>query len=175
MDCNINCQGCDHSDESIFYEQLSNVIAKHKNREGNLIQVLHAAQSIFGYLPFEVQMRIAEGLDIPLSEVSGVVSFYSFFSTHPKGKHTIRVCLGTACYVRGGKNVLTRLKELLGIEVGETTKDSVFTLEVARCIGSCGLAPAMMIDDTVYKQVNPEKLSGILSPYYIDSMKEVGA
>jgi NADH:ubiquinone oxidoreductase subunit E len=155
-----------------LYELLSGVIAKYKDSEGSLIQVLHSAQNIFGYLPFEVQRRIAEGLDIPLSEVSGVVSFYSFFSTQPKGRHTIRVCLGTACYVRGGKKVLSRLQELLGVDVGDTTDDRVFTLEVARCIGSCGLAPAMMIDDTVYKQVNPEKLSVILSPYYVDSSKE---
>jgi NADH:ubiquinone oxidoreductase subunit E len=172
MDCNCTCQECDVTQGSSLYEQLSGVIAMYKDREGSLIQVLHAAQSIFGYLPFDVQRRIAEGLDIPLSEVSGVVSFYSFFSTHPKGKHTIRVCLGTACYVRGGKKVLSRLQELLGIDVGSTTEDSVFTLEVARCIGSCGLAPAMMIDDTVYKQVNPEKITAILSPYYADSGRE---
>lgn len=160
------CQGCNTNDEDRMYELLSGVIAKYKNREGSLIQVLHAAQSIFGYLPYEVQKCVAEGLGIPISEVSGVVSFYSFFSTHPKGKHTIRVCLGTACYVRGGKKVLGRLQELLGVDIGGTTEDRVFTLEVARCIGSCGLAPAMMIDDTVYKQVNPEKLMSILSPYY---------
>jgi NADH:ubiquinone oxidoreductase subunit E len=155
-----------------MYELLEGVIAKYKGREGNLIQVLHSAQSIFGYLPLEVQTCIAEGLNLPLSEVSGVVSFYSFFSTHPKGMHTIRVCLGTACYVRGGKKVLARLQELLNVDVGGTTQDKVFTLEVARCIGSCGLAPAMMVDDTVYKQVNPEKLSAILSPYYSDKVKE---
>lgn len=160
------CQSCNTNDEDRMYELLSGVIAKYKNREGSLIQVLHAAQSIFGYLPYEVQKCVAEGLGIPISEVSGVVSFYSFFSTHPKGKHTIRVCLGTACYVRGGKKVLGRLQELLGVDIGGTTEDRVFTLEVARCIGSCGLAPAMMIDDTVYKQVNPEKLMSILSPYY---------
>jgi NADH:ubiquinone oxidoreductase subunit E len=122
----------------------------------------------------EVQTYIAKGLGLPLSEVSGVVSFYSFFSTRPKGRHTIRVCLGTACYVRGGKKVLSRLQELLNVDVGGTTQDKVFTLEVARCIGSCGLAPAMMIDDTVYKQVNPEKLSAILSPYYSEKVKEAG-
>lgn len=175
MDNKCSCQGCDVADLSSSYELLSGIIAKYKDREGSLIQVLHAAQSVFGYLPFEVQRQIAEGLDMPLSEVSGVVSFYSFFSTQPKGKHTIRVCLGTACYVRGGKKVLERLQELLGIDVGDTTDDRIFTLEVARCIGSCGLAPAMMIDDTVYKQVNPEKLSAILSPYYKDSGKEAEA
>lgn len=160
------CPGCGPGDENRMYELLSGVIETYKDREGSLIQVLHAAQGIFGCLPFEVQRRIAEGLGLPVSEVSGVVSFYSFFSTRPKGKHTIRVCLGTACYVRGGKKVLARLRELLHVEVGGTTPDRVFTLEVARCIGSCGLAPAMMIDDTVYRQVRPEKLESILAPYY---------
>ncbi len=108
---------------------------------------------------------IADGLDKPLSEVSGVVSFYSFFSTVPRGDYTIRVCLGTACYVRGGKKILDKLVELLNIGVGETTDDKKFTLEVMRCIGACGLAPAISINDTVYKQVNPDKLSEILQKY----------
>ena len=167
-----SCPECDKTDNSHLFELLSEVIAKYKGREGSLIQILHAAQSIFGYLPFEVQRYIAEGLEIPISKVSGVVSFYSFFSTTPKGKHTIRVCLGTACYVRGGKKVIRRLQELLNLDIGGTTEDKVFTLEVARCIGSCGLAPAMMIDDTVYKQVNPEKIMSILSPYYTVSETE---
>jgi NADH:ubiquinone oxidoreductase subunit E len=167
-----NCPECDKTDNSHLFELLSEVIAKYKGREGSLIQILHAAQNIFGYLPFDVQRYIAEGLGTPISEVSGVVSFYSFFSTTPKGKHTIRVCLGTACYVRGGKKVISRLQELLNVDIGGTTEDKVFTLEVARCIGSCGLAPAMMIDDTVYKQVNPEKIMRILSPYYTVSETE---
>lgn len=158
---------CD-TKEASHYDRLAEIISENAGREGSLIEVLHAAQGIFGCLPYDVQRCIADGLGIPLSEVSGVVSFYSFFSTRPKGRHTIRVCLGTACYVRGGKKVLSRLEELLGIEVGDTTPDRLFTLEVARCIGSCGLAPAMMIDDTVYKQVNPEKLGDILAPYYTE-------
>ena len=108
---------------------------------------------------------IADGLELPLAEVSGVVSFYSFFSTQRRGKHTIRVCLGTACYVRGGKRIVERLEELLGVGVGDTTPDGLFTLEVARCIGACGLAPAMSIDDTVYKRVNPDHLEHILARY----------
>ena len=95
-----------------------------------------------------------------------MVTFYSFFSTQPRGRHTIRVCLGTACYVRGGKKIVERIKELLDVEIGETTKDRLFTFEVARCIGACGLAPAMSIDDQVYKQVNPDKLEQILKRYY---------
>ena len=100
-----------------------------------------------------------------MSEVTGVVSFYSFFSTKPRGRHTIRVCLGTACYVRGGKKIIEGLKDALDIDIGDTTADGKFTFEVARCIGACGLAPAMMIDGKVYKQVTPQKLDAILGSY----------
>lgn len=130
-----------------------------------MIQVLHAAQNLYGHLPLELQKHIAEELDLPLSQVSGVISFYSFFSTTPRGQHTIRVCMGTACYVRGGKNLVERLKELLRVEIGGTTEDGKFTFEIARCIGACGLAPAIMIDDVVYKQVNANKLESILSKF----------
>ena len=159
------CCGCAHS-ETALLERIAELTAEYKGKEGSLIQVLHMAQGIYGYLPREVQEVIAGGLDIPLAEVSGVVTFYSFFATQPRGKHTIRVCLGTACYVRGGKKIVERLREILGVEIGETTKDRIFTFEVARCIGSCGLAPAMSIDDQVYKQVNPDKLEQILQRYY---------
>jgi NADH:ubiquinone oxidoreductase subunit E len=107
-------------------------------------------------------------MGIPVSEVSGVVSFYSFFSTKPRGKHTIRVCMGTACYVRGGKKIVESLKEKLNVDIGGTTEDGRFTFEVARCIGACGLAPAMMIDGTVYKQVNVNRLGAILAKYEND-------
>ncbi|HHV63797.1 MAG TPA: NAD(P)H-dependent oxidoreductase subunit E [Peptococcaceae bacterium] len=167
MSCELeNCQCCSEISDQQKLEMISEVIEKYKNKEGSLIQVLHIAQNIYGYLPLEVQKIIADGLDKPLSEVSGVVTFYSFFSTEPRGEHTIRVCLGTACYVRGGKKIVDRLEELLGVTVGGTTKDRKFTFEVARCIGACGLAPAMMIDDVVYKQVNADKLEAILAKYY---------
>jgi len=156
--------GCEECSKQKFAE-IANIIDLYKDKEGSLIQVLHLAQEIYGYLPLELQIFIAEKMDLPLSEVSGVVTFYSFFSTKPRGKHTIRVCLGTACYVRGGKKIVDGLKEKLGIDVGETTQDGKFTFEVARCIGSCGLAPAMMIDDVVYKQVNVNKLNAILAKY----------
>ena len=159
-----NCV-CGGTDQEKAYAQIANVIDLYKEKEGSLIQVLHLAQGIYGFLPLELQEFIAEKMDMPLSEVSGVVSFYSFFSTTPRGKHTIRVCLGTACYVRGGKRVLEHLQQKLGVELGKTTEDGRFTLEVARCIGSCGLAPAMMIDEKVYKQVNVNKLDAILSNY----------
>lgn len=156
---------CSEETEQQKYDRIAEVIEKYKNREGSLIQVLHMSQNIYGYLPLELLKFIAERMDIPLSEVTGVVTFYSFFSTEPRGKHTIRVCLGTACYVRGGKKLVDRLEEILDVQVGGTTQDQKFTFEVARCIGACGLAPAMMIDDVVYKQVNPDKLEAILAKY----------
>lgn len=156
---------CPGTEEERAYEQIANVIDLYEGKEGSLIQVLHLAQEIFGHLPLEVQVFISKRMGIPLSEISGVISFYSFFSTVPRGEHTIRVCLGTACYVRGGKRVVEQLQSRLDVELGGTTADGKFTLEVARCIGACGLAPAMMIDDKVYKQVNVNKLESILGEY----------
>jgi NADH:ubiquinone oxidoreductase subunit E len=162
MQANCTCPG---TDQEKALQQIANVIDLYRGREGSLIQVLHLAQQIYGSLPLEVQTFISKEMDIPLSVISGVVSFYSFFTTVPRGEHTIRVCLGTACYVRGGKRVLEGLQQRLGVELGNTTQDGKFTLEVARCIGACGLAPAMMIDDVVYKQVNVNKLENILAKY----------
>lgn len=156
---------CSSNDNSALFIELDAVIAKYKNQEGSLIQVLHSAQEIFGYLPMEVQEAIAKGLGKTITEVSGVISFYSFFSTKPRGKHMIRVCLGTACYVRGADKIIARIKELFKIDIGGTTKDKMFTFEVSRCIGACGLAPAVMIDDTVYKHVTPESIETILNSY----------
>ena len=147
------------------YSQIADIINLYKDKKGSLIQILHLAQEVYGYLPLDLQKYIADALGKPLSEVSGVVTFYSFFSTKPRGEHTIRVCLGTACYVRGGKKIVDHLEKSLGIDVGETTEDGKFTFEVARCIGACGLAPAIMIDGVVYKQVNVNKLDSILSKY----------
>ena len=157
--------GCSTDEKDRLYEQIDNVIDLYRGKDGSLIQVLHLAQEIYGHLPLELQEHISEKMEIPLSEISGVVSFYSFFSTAPRGEHTIRVCLGTACYVRGGKKIVEHIRERLGVELGGTTPDGKFTFEIARCIGSCGLAPAMMIDDTVYKQVNVNSLEKILSKY----------
>jgi len=156
---------CCSEEEQKKYSEISNVIDLYKEKPGSLIQILHLAQEIYGYLPLDLQTFIANELKIPVSEVSGVVTFYSFFSTKPRGAHTIRVCMGTACYVRGGKKLVESLREKLNVDIGGTTEDGKFTFEVARCIGSCGLAPAMMIDDVVYKQVNVNKLNSILSKY----------
>jgi NADH:ubiquinone oxidoreductase subunit E len=157
--------GCQPGSEQEQYALLKEVIEGYGRKESNLIQVLHMAQAIFGFLPEEVLRYIACEMDLTLSKVYGVVSFYSFFSTQPKGRHNIQVCLGTACYVRGGKKVVEKLKELLEIEVGETTKDMKYSLEVMRCIGACGLAPAMSVDGEVHKRVNPNKLHEILTRY----------
>jgi NADH:ubiquinone oxidoreductase subunit E len=141
---------------------LKDVISDYDKKESNLIQILHMAQAIFGYVPANVQLFIADKMDISVSKVNSVLTFYSFFSTQPKGKYTVSICLGTACYVRGGKEVLNKLKSVMGIDVGQTTDDKIFSLSVMRCIGACGLAPAMTINNKVYKQVNPNKIQMIL-------------
>lgn len=156
---------CEEMSDEQKYELLNEVIEEYEKKESNLIQILHIAQAIFGFLPLDVQNFIAEKMDLPISKVSGVVTFYSYFSTEPKGEYTIKVCLGTACYVRGGKKILDKLKELLGIDVGETTEDLKYSLEVMRCLGACGLAPVISINDKVYKRVNPNKLQQILKSY----------
>jgi len=148
--------------EAEKYVLLKDVIVDYDRKESNLIQILHMAQAIFGYLPAEVQHFIADQMDLSVSKVNSVLTFYSFFSTQPKGKYTVSICLGTACYVRGGKEVLNKLKSVLGIDVGTTTEDKIFSLSVMRCIGACGLAPAMTINNKVYKQVNPNKIQRIL-------------
>ena len=165
MSKNLKTQVMTTAEKEKAFEKVANVIDLYKDKEGSLIQVLHLAQVIYGFLPLELQEFIAEKMNISLSEVSGVISFYSFFSTVPRGEHTIRVCLGTACYVRGGKKNIEYLQERLGVELGGTTEDGKFTFEIARCIGACGLAPAMMIDDKVYKQVRPAKIGAILDEY----------
>ena len=157
------CQ--DSGEERALYDAVAQIIEKYRGTDGALIMVLHEAQELFGYLPMELQKFIADGMDIPVSEVSGVVSFYSFFTPNKRGKHTIRVCQGTACYVRGGKKLVDAIQTGLNVETNGTTEDGQFTFEIARCIGACGLAPAVMIDDDVYKQVTPTKLPGILALY----------
>ena len=133
--------------------------------ESSLIYVLKEAQGIFGYLPKEVQLHIADKLGVPYSKVYGVVSFYSYFSTNPVGEHKISVCLGTACFVKGSKNVLAELEKQLEIKNGETTKDLKFSIECLRCVGACGLAPVVVIDGKVYSRVSPDDITDILNEY----------
>jgi NADH:ubiquinone oxidoreductase subunit E len=158
------CLEAEVSEEELLV-RLDEIIGEYRGKPGALIPVLQIAQGIFGYLPEEALKRISLGLGKSYSEVAGVVGFYSFFSTVPRGKHLIRVCLGTACYVRGGKRVLDSLKQELKIDVGGTTEDRLFSLEVARCFGACGLAPTIMIDDEVHQRVKPQRIRSILAPY----------
>ncbi len=146
-------------------KELMQVIAEHRGQEGALIPVLHKAQEIYGYLPIEVQTMIAEGLDVTLAEVYGVVTFYTQFSLNPKGEHKIAVCLGTACYVKGSGDILDKFKQILGIEVDECTPDGKFSIEATRCIGACGLAPVLTVDEDVYGRLVVDDVPGILEKY----------
>jgi NADH:ubiquinone oxidoreductase subunit E len=145
--------------------QLDAYISAHRDEPGPLIPVLQYAQELFGYLPDPALRRISEALELPYSEVAGVVTFYSFFSTVPRGRHVVRVCLGTACYVRGGNEVLAAFREELGIDVGGTTEDREFSLEIGRCFGACGLAPVVVVDEDVHQRVKPSTVRTILDQY----------
>jgi len=143
-------------------ERVKEIVRPYAGKPSELIQALHRVQSALGYVPKEAQEVVAEIVGVPPSQVRGVLTFYHFFRTRPSGRHTIRVCLGTACHVRGGERVLSALEEELKVKVGETTADGKFTLEVARCLGCCGLAPVMMIDDEVYGKLDPKKARQIV-------------
>lgn len=147
------------------YAELDKLIAEHKDQKGALMPVLQGAQSIFGYVPMDVQKIIAEGLGVTLSEVYGVATFYAQFSLYPKGEYLMSVCLGTACYVKGSQSVLDRLSKVLEIPVGGTTPDGKFTLEATRCLGACGLAPVMMVNGEVYGRLTPDDVPGIVEKY----------
>lgn len=162
----------DCNNDEVLLERIRQVARQQRGKEGNLIQVLHTVQAVYGYLPKNVQEIVATELGIPLAEVSGVASFYSFFSTEPRGRHTIRICLGTACYVRGGVTIVDTLEKALGVTLGHTTADGMFSFEVARCIGACGLAPAMSIDATVYPHVKADEVKGILQSWYDKDAEE---
>ncbi|MBQ6901230.1 MAG: NAD(P)H-dependent oxidoreductase subunit E [Firmicutes bacterium] len=157
------CNGC--ADALAMEKALDEVIARYKGTKGPLIPVLHEAQAIYGYLPFEVQLKIAEGLDLPLADVYGVVSFYTGFTTKPKGKYRVSVCMGTACYVKGAEAILDKFTTSLGINVGDCTEDGKFSLDACRCVGACGLAPVVMINDDVYGNMTPDKVEDVLKKY----------
>ena len=145
--------------------KLDGIIARHKGKPGGLIPVLEEAQVALEYLPVAVQKRVAKGLNLPFSRVYGVVTFYSFFTMTPRGRHTVRVCLGTACYVRGGKALAEALSKEFGISEGETTPDRRFTFESVRCLGACGLGPVVVVDEEVHGRMKPSKLKDVLSQY----------
>lgn len=159
----LTAQGQEFTSEQLA--AVDAVIERYKGKPGSLIPVLEDIQEILGYLPKSIQRRVAIGLGIPLSEVYGVVTFYSFFTMVPRGRHTIRVCLGTACYVRGGQRNLQELCHCLKVGPGETTEDRRFSLETVRCLGACGLAPAMVVDGDTYPQVKPSKVAAIIQGY----------
>ena len=158
-----DCACCREPSETELYARLEEVIGEYRDKPGGLIPALQTAQSVFGYLPEPVIRKIAAGFSKTVSEVTGVVTFYSFFTLHPRGKYLVRVCLGTACYVRGGKEVLDAFKKRLKIDVGETTPDRQFSLEVGRCFGACGMAPVVMVNDTVHQRVKPARVGELVN------------
>jgi NADP-reducing hydrogenase subunit HndA len=146
-------------------DQLTQVCKEFNNEPGELINVLHKAQGIFGYLPAEVQEVVAREMRVSVAKVYGVVTFYSFFTMTPKGRHPISICTGTACYVRGAEKVLDEFKKQLNIKVGETSPDGKFSLSCLRCVGACGLAPVVLIGEKTYGRVSPDGVKGILKEY----------
>ncbi len=146
-------------------QEIDRVITKYKGKHGSLIPALKESQDICGYLPMQVQRRIAQGLNLSPSQVYGVVSFYAFFTTTPRGKHVIRVCLGTACYVKGSRQIVEKLEQELHLKVGGTTKDRRFSLEAVRCLGCCSLAPAMVVDNDTHALVDPSEAVRIVRSY----------
>ncbi len=156
------------------YLDIDRVIQKHKGERGALVQVLHYVQERLGYVPKDIQVRIAETLDVSLSEVYGVITFYSLFRERPRGKFIISSCQGTACYVRGAPEVLARLEKELGIKAGDTTEDGLFTIEIVRCLGACGLAPVMTVNKDTHGRVTEDKIPSILNFYRTQAESEPG-
>lgn len=149
----------------IDLKKLDPIIEKYVDKRGNLIPILNEVQQKIGYLPLKVQEYISKELKIPMSKIYGVVSFYSFFQVQPSGEHTIGLCMGTACYVKGAEDIRDKLKNYLDIETGETSSDNKFTLTLTRCLGTCSMAPVMMIDDEVFGSLTPDKIPEILSQF----------
>ncbi len=152
-------------DNKELVAKLDEAIAANKGKQGAVMVTLQAAQEIFGYVSKEIQIHIAEGLGVKLSEVYGVATFYSQFALEPRGEYVIGVCLGTACYVKGSKNILEKLCQVLDVQVGKTTKDGRFTLKDTRCLGACGLAPVIMVNDDVYGRLVPDDIPAIIEKY----------
>lgn len=151
--------------DNVGFKELENYILTLEDKKSSLIMILHKAQEIFGYIPEEVQEFIAEKIEVPVSKVYGVVSFYNFFSMEPKGKYPISVCTGTACYVRGAEKILEALQKELGLKLGGVTEDGLFSLDSLRCVGACGLAPVMLVGKDVHGKVKPEDVKKIIENY----------
>ena len=162
QECNGKCKNC--MDEKTVKE-LEQILSKYTNDKSNLIQILNEVQEKFGYVPTIVQEEIAKYLGIEVAEVYGVVTFYSRFTLKPKGKYAISVCMGTACFVKGGEQILERVKQKLGIEEGQTTEDGKFSIDATRCIGACGLAPVFTVNEEVYGKATPQKVDEVIKEY----------
>ncbi|HOC94451.1 MAG TPA: NAD(P)H-dependent oxidoreductase subunit E [Candidatus Cloacimonadota bacterium] len=151
---------------NLLYDKLRAVIAERKNLRNPLIEILRNAQEIFGYLPIEVQEFIAQEMNIPASKIYGVVTFYNFFSMKPRGRHTLNICMGTACFVKGAPRLLQMISDELGVEVGETTSDGRFTVSAVRCVGACSLAPVFVIGEDTFGRIETrDKINEILKKY----------
>lgn len=161
----MSCHCQNYAEKKEKFMQIDRIIEHYQGQEGALIPVLHQVQETYGYLPEDVQAYIAEKLRIPLSEVYGVVSFYSLFNTEPKGKYKVSICLGTACYVKGSGQILEEFEKQLKIKVGQTSEDGIFTLEACRCLGACGLAPVLMVNDNVHGRLVPQDVASIIAKY----------
>lgn len=159
------CKDSDKADHDEKLAKLNAVIEEFKGQPGALIPVLHKAQQIYGYLPEEVQYHVAQGLRVPLADVYGVVTFYALFTMTPRGEHNIAVCLGTACYVKGAGELVSKITDELGIKIGEISQDRRFGLEATRCIGACGLAPVLTINEEVHGRLNADQLGELLQKY----------
>ena len=146
-------------------KQLRELIESHKGEEGALMPILQGAQEIYGYLPVEVQTIIAEEMDIPLADVFGVASFYSMFTLNPKGETAVAVCLGTACYVKGAGDIINKISEMIGVDIGATSADGRYSLDATRCIGACGLAPVMTVNNEVYGRLTVSQTVDIIKKY----------
>lgn len=146
-------------------DKLNAVLEEQKNVPGSLMKIMQQAQEIYGYLPLEVQARIADFLNIPMEEIYGIATFYAQFHTEPSGKYKVGICLGTACYVRGSGDILEKLKTLLKVDAGKTTPDLKYTLDATRCIGCCGLAPVMTVNEEVYGKITVDDVEGIIAKY----------
>jgi NADP-reducing hydrogenase subunit HndA len=169
---NSSCQAvgeCKVPDAAVLpqplYREVVQFVESLPQKEGHLVTVLHKAQSVFGYLPVEVQTFVAEQMEVPLAQVYGVVSFYTFFTMVPKGKHPISICMGTACFVKGAEKVVNAFKEQLKIQVGDVTADGKFSIDTLRCVGGCALAPIVMIGEKVFSNVKPGQVKKILADY----------
>jgi len=160
------CAACQvEQTEEQQLEKLSTLLDAYIGKPGGLIPALQVTQNFLGYIPISAMKLVSEKLGAPMSRIYGVVTFYSFFSMKPRGKYVIRVCMGTACYVLGANDVLEALKKELNVEIGEVTEDRLFSVEVGRCFGACGLAPVIMVNDDVHQQVKPSTVSEIVNKY----------